>query len=299
MTNPSWVDTCKLPFLDRQAIRETDPIKCAQAIQRFADLSVYESTVGTESFCHRSSVKHLGQCSIAALAHPAMRIVYGMDNALVNSLSFPFRGVNRTKLAKDSLEIRPGQGLFRPITNEALVETGDYIGISLLFSTSLIERVVLAFDPSGSFQRKLLAALSRPTIVSCEDPVQKILMDQLRSLISLVDLSQEVQDQCLMHAQFEDLLATRFAALLLPDLVMGDCPVVKASPDGSADPDFDDLIDYIRANLSLPLSLTDLSIRSGLSRYQLDQAFRHHFGLSPRRWIREQRNAILNKMVEH
>ena len=132
MTKPSWVDTCKLPFLDRQAIRETDPIKCAQAIQRFADLSIYESTVGTESFCHRSSVQHLGQCSIAALAHPAMRIVYGMDNALVNSLSFPFRGVNRTKLAKDSLEIRPGQGLFRPITNEALVETGDYIGISLL-----------------------------------------------------------------------------------------------------------------------------------------------------------------------
>lgn len=54
---------------------------------------------------------------------------------------------------------------------------------------------------------------------------------------------------------------------------------------------FDDLIDYIRANLDQPLRLSDLETRSFYSRRALQYAFQEKFGLTPMQWIREQRLA--------
>lgn len=60
--------------------------------------------------------------------------------------------------------------------------------------------------------------------------------------------------------------------------------------------DFDELVDYIRANLDQPLRLSDLEARSQFSRWALQEAFRQRLGASPMRWIREQR---LQQAMEH
>ena len=52
---------------------------------------------------------------------------------------------------------------------------------------------------------------------------------------------------------------------------------------------FDELIDYIRANLDQPLRLSDLEARSHYSSRSLQYAFRERLGCTPRQWIREQR----------
>ena len=85
----------------------------------------------------------MDQLSLVALSHPAMRIVYGADNRLKNNLSLPLLGVNRSCLTQDLFSVQPGQALFKPIASDSVVETSDYIGVSFLFSTSLMERVVL------------------------------------------------------------------------------------------------------------------------------------------------------------
>ena len=295
----SWVDNCKLPFGDSRAIRNADVTQCAKYIQKYAQISTYEALDGSRQFCHRSSLQNLDQCSIAAFAHPAMRIIYGNDNLLVNNLSIPLLGVNRSCLVQGSFEVNPGQALFKPIAHDSVVESSDYIGVSFLFSTSLMEHVVLTFDPSGASQQKLRAALARPVLFSCENPGQKILLQQLRRLISLFDCAVDGSSHDPAHLHFEDLFAARVATLLLPELVSND------SQDGhplglvSVKSRFDELIEYIHANPSLPLSLSDLSVQSGLSRDQLNQCFQYHFGMGPMRWIREQRIQHFNQMLDH
>jgi transcriptional regulator GlxA family with amidase domain len=136
-------------------------------------------------------------------------------------------------------------------------------------------------------------------LFSCENPGQKILLQQLRRLISLFDCALDGSGHDPAHLHFEDLFAARVATLLLPELVSND------SQDGhpldlvSVKSRFDELIEYIHANPSLPLSLSDLSVQSGLSRDQLNQCFQHHFGMGPMRWIREQRIQHFNQMLDH
>ena len=61
---------------------------------------------------------------------------------------------------------------------------------------------------------------------------------------------------------------------------------------------FDELIDYIRANLDQPLRLSDLEARSHYSSRALQYAFRERLGCTPRQWIREQRLKLAMAQLE-
>lgn len=49
------------------------------------------------------------------------------------------------------------------------------------------------------------------------------------------------------------------------------------------------VVDYIKANLSRPIRLSDLEVLSGLGERALRHAFQKHFGCSPMHWVRLQR----------
>ncbi|MFM7641266.1 MAG: helix-turn-helix domain-containing protein, partial [Cyanobium sp.] len=86
-----------------------------------------------------------------------------------------------------------------------------------------------------------------------------------------------------------DLVLRQVAALLDPSLLEerpGDGERLREGQGLSA---FDDLIDYIRANLDQPLRLSDLERRSHYSRRSLQYAFRNKLGSTPKQWIRQQR----------
>ena len=61
---------------------------------------------------------------------------------------------------------------------------------------------------------------------------------------------------------------------------------------------FDELIDYIRANLDQPLRLSDLEARSHYSRRSLQYSFQERLGCSPKQWIREQRLAMALEQLQ-
>jgi hypothetical protein len=147
----------------------------------------------------------------------------------------------------------------------------------------------LALEPSGSSLKKLTASLGRPTLFRSEDNHEKILISQLRRLISLIDAMVEPNSTRLACVSIEDKIVTRIAALLLPQLIKQDGRSTNNLDVDARQLRFDGLIDYIRANLNKDLSLTDLCIHSGLSSTGLMQMFWHHFSCSPMQWIRNQR----------
>lgn len=82
----------------------------------------------------------------------------------------------------------------------------------------------------------------------------------------------------------------RLAVLLaLPGLGSGSVLESAAQPDRQIETAFDDLIDYILANLDQPLNLTLLERRSHYGRRSLQYAFQEHFGCTATQWIRAQR----------
>ena len=89
----------------------------------------------------------------------------------------------------------------------------------------------------------------------------------------------------------DDLLHRHVAALLRPELLSADPADLQRIHDRDGNSSFDELIDYIRANLDQPLRLSDLEARSHYSRRALQYAFRQRLDCTPKQFIREQRLA--------
>jgi hypothetical protein len=289
MNSESWVEGYKLPFLDHAATREVDAVECAKKFSRFAKVMQYEPVMQNEVFCHRSSVVHGVQMSIVSLAHPAMNIEYTENDSLKHCFALPLLGLNRSFVDENSLVAGPGQGLSKPIGPGVRLATSNYAGIAIFFSHELIVKSVLALEPSGSSLKKLTASLGRPTLFRSEDNHEKILISQLRRLISLIDAMVEPNSTRLACVSIEDKIVTRIAALLLPQLIKQDGRSTNNLDADARQLRFDGLIDYIPANLNKDLSLADLCIHSGLSSTGLMQMFWHHFSCSPMQWIRNER----------
>lgn len=91
----------------------------------------------------------------------------------------------------------------------------------------------------------------------------------------------------LPYLQIDDLIYRYLALLLLPQGVL--LPPAPSSPGEHRDRIFEDLLEWIRANLGASLNLTELEHRSGYSRRTLQNTFRFRFGCGPIQWVRRQR----------
>jgi AraC-like DNA-binding protein len=87
----------------------------------------------------------------------------------------------------------------------------------------------------------------------------------------------------------DDLLLRLVVTWLQPQLLEEAGANQRRIHDRAGSSSFDDLIDYIRANLDQPLRLSDLEARSHYSSRALQYAFRERLGCTPRQWIRQQR----------
>jgi AraC-like DNA-binding protein len=144
------------------------------------------------------------------------------------------------------------------------------------------------------------------SIETAEQPPVELAVAHLRSQSPLLlNASQSLQlqallqhlDLCLAHSAglpaqlgLDGLLHRLVVAWLLPELMakpgLDRRRRIRDRADGTS---FDDLLDYIRANLHRPLRLSDLEARSHYSSRALQYAFRERLGCTSRQWIRELR----------
>lgn len=120
---------------------------------------------------------------------------------------------------------------------------------------------------------------------------------QLEShLLSLLDCSlraisqlQESNPMLVKHLGLVDQMSALMVALAFPSL-RHEAKVETLQPvDGRPRDSFDQLIDYISANLDQPLSLATLAGRSNYSRRALQYVFRQRMGCTATQWIRARR----------
>ena len=111
----------------------------------------------------------------------------------------------------------------------------------------------------------------------------------------LLSFSQTLLDR--MH--LEDQIYRLVAAMLIPELRQ-ESPHNRLRQRQEHGRDaFDELIDYILANLGEPLNLTNLENHSHYSRRTLQYVFRDRFGCTPSQWIRKQRLEMAHHRLQN
>jgi len=111
----------------------------------------------------------------------------------------------------------------------------------------------------------------------------------------LLSFSQTLLDR--MH--LEDQIYRLVAAMLIPELRQESPHNRMRQRQVHCRDAFDELIDYILANLGEPLNLTDLENHSNYSRRTLQYAFRERFGCTPCQWIRRQRLKLAHQRLQN
>jgi len=249
-----------------------------------------------QAFAYRASSCLSGDCAISSVVHTPVRVA--TQDQVGHAFVFSEGEGHRARVGNDRYNVDPGAAIFIPQeVSNVEVETGNYAGIAISLTAESLVEAFNSFNPLDSHHCDQLEGLLRhPIVFSPSQYPERILLNQFKSLVALVDSAVDIHG--LLPASFPlgDLLAVRIAALLLPAMVCGDSVPKYECQEGRADPRFDELIDYIRDHLSQSLSLTDLSINSGLSRSQIAQAFRHHFGCSAMTWMHQERAKMLNQL---
>ena len=131
------------------------------------------------------------------------------------------------------------------------------------------------------------------------DPMQASLQAMMRELIEKVDHLLDLSPGLLDGLQLDAYIYRLMTAMLVPGLCQ-DGPYSRLRQRGQQGRDaFDELIDYIKANLDQPLNLTLLEARSHYSRRTLQYAFRDRLGCTATQWIRSQRLDLARQLLEH
>jgi AraC-like DNA-binding protein len=170
-----------------------------------------------------------------------------------------------------------------------------------------------ASDFEVSLDRKRLAGTARAMLgLDNQAPLPGWNLDDLRSvparvgvvdgLSSLIGLAIQAdrystQPGVLAASGLEDQCYRQAVFLLMPEAFLR--PLIHPSAIHAERPVIDSLCEWLRANLRLPLTLTDLERFSGLAARTLQVSFRKRFDMTPMAWLREQRLLTARTMLGH
>ncbi len=246
---------------------------------------------------HYGGCIELGSIQVAAGIHPPLQMLAGERPELTVLLGYG--GEQQVHQASQHWCCPPDGCLI--LSGEAYASESTLLS-ALAFELSL-ERVLstattmagLGHKPSHwkeELQHSHGWCLSGEAV---EVPLQTLLRQELGKADQLLGHSQALVDRL----QLDDQIYRLIAALVLPDLRL-ETPLDRLTQKDQQGRDaFDELIDYIKINLSQPLNLTMLENQSHYSRRALQYAFRERLGCTATQWIRNQRLDLARRRLQN
>lgn len=206
------------------------------------------------------------------------------------TLALPSVGWGQYQMDSHRLDNAVGQSIaFIPATGWRLVNDNTG-GTALQFSQESLITRLLAISGCTINSRVLQALLSVPFVVKTDDGRVNELYRQLLLALEMVDgcYRSGVGEPNPM-LRLDDLVLRCIALLLYPQLVLlqQDSPVAYCRYDLRRT--VQDLMEWMRAHLDQPLSLTEIEQRSHYGRRALQLGFKAEVGCGPMQWLRRQR----------
>ncbi|WP_159815982.1 helix-turn-helix domain-containing protein [Cyanobium sp. Copco_Reservoir_LC18] len=274
-----------LTLLESRAVEVTDSdALLARVSQNFPLNAFLESPLGG-AFFHRSGVIHVGDVAVSCSRHSPLEI--GFDDSPTATLTLPLTGVGEVATDGQRLKLEAGPMAAYLPGAAFTASTGTFEEVMICLDRRRLAETAAAMGGFGASVGDCGPAFERTLRVDgSASPQQADLLHHLHLALRMLEAPLLRSVGGLRACQLEDLLFRLVAAIVCPEVVNG---IDHAIADQRRDRPFEDLLEWIQANLHAPITATELSRRSAYSQRNLQYLFQRRFGCSPMQWVKRQR----------
>lgn len=277
-----------LLFHNQQAQVDHDPQVLAARLAQHYPLTDFGPRRGYEQqFSHRSTSLQVGSLLMTTgYTTPIegqigeMKGVMAVNLCLAGGISYENQQRN--------LAIHAARPLYFSAEAEYRYATDHFHGLVFHLDLERLKATAAAIGGLGVSERRFAADLEAPRVVGGDSGRNRALLRTLRRILTVLNEPELEGRGCLDALQIDDLIYRSLALLACPRLEA----ILEAQRQGSAAPReriFEDLLEWLQANLHRPVSLSELERRCGYSRRTLQVVFQQRFGCGPMQWVRQQR----------
>lgn len=278
----------RLIFHDHLAQVDRDPQVLANRLAQHYTLLDFGPSNGHEDhFLHRSSSTQAGELLLTCGYTTPIQGTIGAREG-IGSINLAFSGSILYECDGKELPIHAQQPLFFSPGQEYRYSVSNHFnGVIFHIDLQRLKHTAAAIAGLGVSERRFANQLDFTRVLHPGDQRSSQLLKTLKQAFQLLDQPILEQSGDLAILNIDDLIYRNLALLLCPNLEK----IVQNAPNerSSREQILEDLIEWSRANLHKPLSLSQLEQRSGYSRRNLQLAFQQRFGCGPIQWVRQQR----------
>lgn len=278
----------RLAFNNHLARVDQDPQALAERLAQHYSVLDFGPCRGHEAgFMHRTSTCKVGDLLLSGgYTTPIRGIIgnregYGSVNLILSGeANYECDGQNLPANAERPLFFSPGKEYKYTIKDH-------FNGVAFDIDLQRLKQTAAAISGIGISERRFASQLDFSRAIHTGDKRSQQLIAVLRQSFRFLDFEVLRAGGDLDLLNIDDLIYRTLALLLCPNLaqiVQGD-PCIRSGRELI----FEDLLEWLRANLRTPIKLSQLEERSGYSRRNLQLAFQQRFGCGPIQWVRQQR----------
>jgi len=227
----------------------------------------------------------VGQIAVSCSRHSPLEI--GFDDSPVATLTLPLAGVGEVTSDGQRLKLEAGPMAAYLPGAAFTASTGSFEEVMICLDRRRLAETAAAIGGFGDGAGGRAPAFERTLRVDgSASPQQADLLNHLHLALRMLEAPLLRSVGGIRTCQLEDLLFRLVAAVVCPEVMNG---IDRAATYHHQDRPFDDLLEWIRANLHAPITATELSRRSAYSQRNLQYLFQRRFGCSPMQWVKRQR----------
>ncbi len=280
-----------LVFHDQVATVDRDPgVLAARLAQHYALLDFGPRQGWERNFLHRSASAAAGDLVLTCGYTSPIQGVIG-ERPDVGAINICLAGRTVYEVEGREFTITPDSPIFFAPGQQYCYTVDHFSGLAFHLDLARLRSTAAAMAGLGVSERRFAADLEMVRVVTAKPSTSSpnaSLVSLLRRAFSLLDDPALEASAYLQHLQVDDLIYRNLALLLFPRLAaLISAP--ELPPASARQRLFEELVEWIDANLSSPIRLTDLERRSGYSRRHLQAAFQTRYGCGPIQWVRRRR----------
>lgn len=284
-----WAQMHDLPLQGDLARFNTDPHLFGERVRSVVPLNHFAPTQTDGGFLHSGAALICGDLTLSSTIHTALEIELGEHPFA--TLAIPYAGNTAIRIDRQELPMRAGATVVYMPGEAYTGRTQAYAGVMLNLPHHALTRTAQAIAGGEGAVSHCRLTLQRPVVLGDDEALRSELLLSLRRMISVFNGPALLTASAFRSLALEDAIQRLVILLLCPELLAesGADKLVARIGNSGRDRIFDELIEWILADLTRPLTLSELERRSGYSRRSLQYLFRSKFGLGPMQWLRQQR----------
>ena len=284
-----WAQVHDLPLQVDLACHVSDPNAFAERIRTVVPLNHFACRPTDGVAVYAGAAMTCGELTLTSTVHTALDIELGEHPFA--TLALPYAGQTSIRIDRQEWHLRPGSSAVYMPGESYSGRSCSHAGMMLTMPQHGLARTAQAIAGRDGAARSSTVNLQRARVLGDDTPVRAELLQGLRRLISVYNGAALLPTSAIRSLALEDALKRLVVLLLCPELLeeSGDDRLMAGLGGNGRQQIFDELVEWILADLTRPLTLTELERRSGYSRRALQYMFHSRFGLGPMQWLREQR----------